>query len=181
MNAVMQACVHCHDIDSALRVFDEMSKPEGCGVDDVTYGTLLKGLGDAQMIDEAFQVLESVEKGTAVGSPQLSAQMICGLLNALTESGDLRRANGLLARYGHALQEGGSPSILTFNLLMKGYITAGCPQAAIGVHDEILKHGLKPDRLSYNTLIFACIKNENLEKAMLLYEQMKVACECLKG
>lgn len=44
MNAVLQACVHCHDIDSALRVFSEMSKPEGCGVDDVTYGTLLKVL-----------------------------------------------------------------------------------------------------------------------------------------
>ncbi|XP_057766798.1 LOW QUALITY PROTEIN: pentatricopeptide repeat-containing protein At5g10690 [Salvia miltiorrhiza] len=173
MNAVMQACVHCHDIDSALRVFDEMSKPNGCGVDDITYGTLLKGLGAAQRINEAFQVLESVEKGTAVGDPQLSAEMICGLLNALTESGDLRRANGLLARYGHALQEGGTPSILTFNLLMKGYITAGSPQAALGVHDEILRHGMTPDKLSYNTLIFACIKSENLEKAMQLYEQMK--------
>lgn len=60
--------------------------------------------------------------------------------------------------------------------LFQGYITAGSPQAALGVHDEILRHGLNPDRLSYNTLIFACIKNENLEKAMLLYEQMKVAC-----
>ncbi|KAK6116958.1 hypothetical protein DH2020_049333 [Rehmannia glutinosa] len=187
MNAVLQACVHCRDIESALRVFAEMSKPEGCGVDDVTYGTLLKGLGDARRIDEAFQVLESVEKGTAVGSPQLSAALICGLLNALIESGDLRRANGLLARYGYALQEGGRSSILTFNLLMKcslaskmtsiflsqGYITAGCPQAALGVHDEILRHGLNPDRLSYNTLIFACIKNENLGAAMLFFEQMK--------
>ncbi|GFP83909.1 pentatricopeptide repeat-containing protein at5g10690 [Phtheirospermum japonicum] len=63
-------CVHCHDIDCALKVFDEMSKPEGCAVDEVTYGTLLKGLGDARRIDEAFQVLESVEKGTATGSPQ---------------------------------------------------------------------------------------------------------------
>lgn len=44
MNAVIQACVHCHDIKSALRLFDEMSRPEGCGVDDVTYGTLLKVL-----------------------------------------------------------------------------------------------------------------------------------------
>lgn len=44
MNAVMQACVHCRDIESALRLFDEMSKPEGCGVDDVTYSTLLKVL-----------------------------------------------------------------------------------------------------------------------------------------
>ncbi|PIN05028.1 hypothetical protein CDL12_22430 [Handroanthus impetiginosus] len=173
MNAVMQACVHCGDIESALRVFGEMSKPEGCGVDDVTYGTLLKGLGDARRIDEAFQLLESVEKGTAVGRPQLSAALISGLLNALIESGDLRRANGLLARYGYALQERGRSSILTFNLLMKGYIISGCPQAALGVHDEMLRHGLNPDRLSYNTLIFACIKNDNLDTAMLFLEQMK--------
>lgn len=51
------------------------------------YLSFIKGLGGSQMIDEAFQVLESVEKGTAAGSPQLSAEMICGLLNALTESG----------------------------------------------------------------------------------------------
>lgn len=44
MNAVLQACVHCRDIDSALRLFGEMSKPDGCGVDNVTYGTLLKVL-----------------------------------------------------------------------------------------------------------------------------------------
>lgn len=79
------------------------------------------------------------------------------------------------------LQEGESPSILTFNLLMKGYITSGCPQAALGVHDDILRHGLNPDRLSYNTLIFACIKCENLDAAMLFFEQMKVSSTCLKG
>lgn len=45
MNAVMQACVHCADIESALRVFDEMSGPEGCGVDNITYATLLKVSG----------------------------------------------------------------------------------------------------------------------------------------
>lgn len=44
MNAVLEACVHCSDIDSALKVFDEMIKPHGCGVDTVTYGTLLKVL-----------------------------------------------------------------------------------------------------------------------------------------
>ncbi|KAL0407892.1 UNVERIFIED_CONTAM: Pentatricopeptide repeat-containing protein [Sesamum radiatum] len=141
MNAVMQACVHCRDIESALRVFGEMSKPEGCGVDDVTYGTLLKGLGDAQRFDEAFQVLESVEQGTAVGGPQLSAVLICGLLNALIESGDLRRANGLLARYGYVLQEGESPSILTFNLLMKD-------KAQNDRHCDV-----SPDLVTYTTLL----------------------------
>ncbi|KAL0372029.1 UNVERIFIED_CONTAM: Pentatricopeptide repeat-containing protein [Sesamum calycinum] len=148
MNAVMQACVHCRDIESALRCLVKCQSQRAAGLT-CYLCTLLKGLGDARRFDEAFQVLESVEQG------------------------DLRRANGLLARYGYVLQEGESPSILTFNLLMKGYITSGCPQAALGVHDDILRHGLNPDRLSYNTLIFACIKCENLDAAMLFFEQMK--------
>ncbi|KZV51510.1 pentatricopeptide repeat-containing protein-like [Dorcoceras hygrometricum] len=173
MNAVIQACVHCHDIESALRVFAEMSKPEGCGVDAISYGTLLKGLGNARRIDDAFQLLESVELGTAVGNPQLSEALICGLLNALIESGDLRRANGLLARYCHVLQQGGKPSILSFNLLIKGYISVGCPQAALGIHEEILRRGVNPDRITYNHLIYASIKAGNLDAATEFYEKMK--------
>ena len=34
-------------------------------------------------------------------------------------AGDLRRANGLLARYGFVLREGGNPSVSVYNLLMK--------------------------------------------------------------
>ncbi|XP_057960099.1 pentatricopeptide repeat-containing protein At5g10690 [Malania oleifera] len=173
MNAVMEACVHCGDIDLAVSVFIEMSKPEACGVDDITYGTLLKGLGEARRIDEAFQLLESVEQGTAVGRPKLSAVLIYGLLNALIEAGDLRRANGLLARYGFVLHEGNSPSISLFNLLMKGYISKGCPRAALNLHGEILRQGLKPDRLTYNTLISACVKSKNLDAAMHFLEEMK--------
>ncbi|KAJ9167593.1 hypothetical protein P3X46_019212 [Hevea brasiliensis] len=173
MNAVMEACVHCCDINSALRVFDEMSKPGSCGIDGVTYGTLLKGLGEARRIDEAFQILESLEQGSVRGNAKLSAPLIICLLNAIIESGDLRRANGLLARYGFLLREGGNPPVLIYNLLMKGYINAGCPQAALAVQDEILRIGLTPDRLTYNTLILACAKNENVDAAMHFFQEMK--------
>ncbi|XWS72825.1 hypothetical protein CRYUN_Cryun02cG0073600 [Craigia yunnanensis] len=173
MNAVMEACVHCGDVDLALSIFHQMAQPHSCGVDTVTYATLLKGLGQARRIDEAFQLLESVEQGNAAGKPKLSAQLIYGLLNAIIEAGDLRRANGLLARYGFLLCEGGSPSISTYNLLMKGYISTGCPQAAVNLHEEILRLGLEPDRLTYNTLIFACVKTENLDAAIRFFEEMK--------
>ncbi|KAK4338058.1 hypothetical protein RND71_042545 [Anisodus tanguticus] len=171
MNVVMHACVHCTDIESALRVFDEMSGPEGCGVDNITYATLLKGLGDARGIDQAFQLLEAVEQGTAVGSPKLSPPFVSGLLNSLIEAGDLRRANGLLARYGFVLHEGGS--VLVYNLLMKGYISTGCPEAALSLHDEILRHGLKLDKFTYNTLILACLETGKLDVAMQFFEGMK--------
>ncbi|KAL3330608.1 hypothetical protein AABB24_034441, partial [Solanum stoloniferum] len=173
MNAVMQACVHCADIESALRVFDEMSGPEGCGVDNITYATLLKGLGDARRIDQAFQLLEAVEQGTAAGSPKLSPPLVRGLLNSLIEAGDLRRANGLLARYGFVFHEGGYPSVLVYNLLMKGYINTGCPEVALRLHDEILRHGLNLDKLTYNTLILACVESGKLDVAMQFFEGMK--------
>ncbi|XP_048332396.1 pentatricopeptide repeat-containing protein At5g10690 isoform X2 [Ziziphus jujuba] len=173
MNAVLEACVHCGDIDSALKVFDEMIKPHGCGVDTITYGTLLKGLGKARRIDEAFQLLESVERGTAVGSPKLSLPLIYGLLNALVEAGDLRRAYGLLAQYGFFLRERGSLSIAVYNLIMKGYISTGFPQRAIGMHNEMLRLGSKPDRLTYNTLISACVESKKLDMAMKFFEEMK--------
>jgi len=42
MNAVLEACVRCGDVDRALRLFEEMRGPNGCGVDGVSYGILLK-------------------------------------------------------------------------------------------------------------------------------------------
>lgn len=47
----------------------------------------MKGLGYARRVDEAFQLLETVEQGTAVGSPKLSSSLLYGLLNALIEAG----------------------------------------------------------------------------------------------
>ncbi|XP_020235167.1 pentatricopeptide repeat-containing protein At5g10690 isoform X1 [Cajanus cajan] len=173
MNAVMEACVRCGDIDSALRIFDEMKKRDACGVDTVSYATLLKGLGEARRVDEAFELLETVENGTAAGSPNLSAPLILGLLNALIKTGDLRRANGLLARYGFVLREGGNFSVSVYNILMKGYINSGCPHTAINMLNEILRQGIMPDRLTYNTLILACVESKKLDVAMQFFEEMK--------
>ncbi|KAJ0233959.1 Pentatricopeptide repeat-containing protein [Hirschfeldia incana] len=177
MNSVLEACVHCGDVDLALRMFNEMGEPGGCGVDSITYATILKGLGKARRIDEAFQIMESIEQGTAAGNPKLSSSLVYGLLDSLINAGDLRRANGLLARYGTLLLEHGGPSILIYNLLMKGYINSGSPQAAVVLLDEMLRLGLEPDRPTYNTLIHACIKCGDLDAAMTFLKEMKEKAE----
>jgi pentatricopeptide repeat protein len=40
--------------------------------------------------------------------------------------------------------------------------------------DEILYQGIMPDRLTYNTLILACVESEKLDVAMQLFAEMKV-------
>nr|CAD1825515.1 unnamed protein product [Ananas comosus var. bracteatus] len=172
MNAVMEACVHCGDVDSAIRIFDEMSKRANGGVDSVSFGILLKGLGKARMVDEAFHILESVDLGTAARNPRLSPQVIYGLLNAILEAGDMRRANALVARCRHVLHQEGNP-VLLYNLLMKGYINTNFPLGALTVRDEILRQGLKPDILTYNTLVSACVRSGEIDKAIQLLAEMK--------
>lgn len=63
----------------------------------------------------------------------------------------------------------------------QGHINAGSPEVALTLHEEMLDLGLDPDRLTYNTLIFACVKIEKLDVAMSFYEQLKVSSMCLKG
>ncbi|WOL06458.1 pentatricopeptide repeat-containing protein [Canna indica] len=176
MNAVMEACVHCGDVTSARRMFEEMSKPDGCGVDNASFGILLKGLGEDRRVDEAFQMLESIEQGSASGRPQLSARLIYGLLNALLKAGDIRRANGLIARYRFVLHEEGQ-SLLLYNLLIKGYTNSDFPLGALAVRDELVRQGLKPDKLTYNTLIFACVKSGRIDAALELLAEMKEEAE----
>ncbi|XP_052167750.1 pentatricopeptide repeat-containing protein At5g10690 [Oryza glaberrima] len=171
MNAVLEACVRCGDVGLALSLFDEMRGPGGCGVDGVSYGILLKGLGITRRIDDAFEILESIEKDTSIGSPRLSPHLICGFLNALIEAGDMRRANALVARFRQVLYEG--HSVLLYNLLMKGYIKSNFPLGALTVKDEILRQGLKPDRLTYNTIISACVKSAEIDMAIRFLEDMK--------
>lgn len=43
----------------------------------------------ARRVDEAFQLLEAVERGTAVGNPELSAALLHGLLNSLIDAGSI--------------------------------------------------------------------------------------------
>ena len=57
----------------------------------------------------------------------------------------------------------------------QGYINTGHPLAAIAGYEEILRLGLKPDKLSYNKLIYACVKTNKLDIAMHVLEEMKVA------
>lgn len=50
---------------------------------------LIKGLGKSRRIDEAFQMLESIEHGTVAGNPKLSSSLIYGLLDALINAGKI--------------------------------------------------------------------------------------------
>lgn len=179
MNAVLMACVNCKDIDYGLRVFNEMAAPGGTGVDNVTYGTLLKGLGEARRLDDAFELLESMEAGTAPGQPELTNVHLNTLVNACADAGEALRARGVLLRYRSSVRKSGLTTF-TYNLLIKGYARSDNPLEALKLMDEMKSHGLQLQRLTYNSLILACVRGGDMARAFELLTAMKVDAKRLQ-
>ncbi|BFI23866.1 protein MpPPR_61 [Marchantia polymorpha subsp. ruderalis] len=173
MNTVVAACVRCHDIDRAIQVYQEMIEDNGCGVDNVTYGTLLRGLGEARRLDDAFELVETIVGGQAPGSPKLTDVHLNTLVNACVEAGDSLRAKGVLLRYRSSVSKTG-PSTLTYNLLIKGCARSDKPLEALKLKEEMINQGLQPQRLTYNSLIFACLKGGDMDQAFELLKEMKL-------
>lgn len=172
MNAVLAACVNCGNVDKAVEEFNGMVRQGGVGADSITYGTLLKGLGQAKRLDDAFELLESMEAGRAPGRPQLTEVHLNTLINACAEAGEAMRARGVLSRY-RIFGQGARPSTFTYNLLIKGYARSDNPLEALKVMEEMRLLNLPLQRLTYNSLILACVRGQDLETALDLLEEMK--------
>eukprot|EP00850_Spirogloea_muscicola_P020364 SM000213S06829 [mRNA] locus=s213:204039:211980:- [translate_table: standard] len=186
MNAVLAACVHSDKVDKALEVFRDMTAAGCVGADSVTYGTLIKGLGQAKRLDDAFELLESMEKGTAPGRPQLNVVHINTLINACAEAGDALRARGILQRYRTFGQGSSGPSTFTYNLLIKvhteimGYARSDNPLEALKIANEMRLLGLPLQRVTYNSLILACVRGWDFDKALDFLDEMKSEARRLK-
>ena len=78
----------------------------------------MQGLGQAKRLDDAFELLEKMEAGSAPGQPHLTDVHLNTLVNACAEAGEALRARGLLSRF-KSFGQGLGPSAFTYNLLIK--------------------------------------------------------------
>lgn len=180
MNSALAACVHCGDLSRAHAIFESMLQPGNSGVDGVTYAILIKGLGESRMLDEAFELVEALENGTAPGGPPLTEVHLRTLLNAFADAGEMMRARGVLIRYRPLFNRTG-PSIITYNILIKGYARSANPMEALKLREDINRLGLQPQKITFNSLILACVRGGDLGEALQVLREMKEAARRLES
>jgi len=153
-NCLLDACVQCGDVSSALRYFKEMEDLDLLDV--VSHNTLIRGhlrMGDIKAADTVIS--EMAERG-------LVANRITyhGLLNARAESQD---AVGAFEVIDRMQSQGFAPNAVTCSILLK-VLSANSRSAdvmrAMAVVDKVEK---QMDEVLFASVVEACVRTGRLD------------------
>lgn len=98
--------------------------------------------------------------------PEFDTTCFNGLLRTLCQEKSMTDARNVY----HSLKRDFHPDLITFNILLSGWKSA---EEAESFFDEMKDMGVKPDIVSYNSLIDVYCKGREMDKAYKIFEKMK--------
>ncbi|XP_047315619.1 pentatricopeptide repeat-containing protein At3g61520, mitochondrial-like [Impatiens glandulifera] len=200
---LIKAFCNVNNIEKALTIYNDMLKAE-CSPDRVLYFTLISGLtlagrlNDASSIaskmkqsgfplditayntliggfcrknqrEKAYEMLEDMEK-TGVKPDVITYNT---LMSFLSKIGDLEKAGAIMKKMK---SEGLEPTVVTYGTLIHAYCLEGNLNEAMKIFKHISSSVSKvpPNTVVYNILIDSLCKNDEVEKAISLMDDMKI-------
>ena len=91
------------------------------------------------------------------------------MLDVCVSAGDIWRARQLVQE----MRKFGSPDLVTYNTLLKGYCQKGDLQAAKQLVAEFAREGLQPNDVSFNCLFNTAVGAGNFGEAWALTDSME--------
>jgi len=174
VNVALEACVSLRDekrLMAALETFRKSgwTTPKQCAMH--TYGLLIKAYGQSHQLDMAWKLWNEVtcNKGL-VPTEQLYGQMIDVLVTNDRLDNALALFEGMKETYGDHMDSRGFA--VAYAMIIKGYAQRKeCPEA-MRCYEEMRLHKAKIGLVVFNTLIDACSRVGDMDKAARLFRDM---------
>jgi len=184
---LLEACVAAKDLDSARKVFDDLSS-SGLRLNVVHCTTFIKGLLGANKLDEAAGVLDEMACSASGVRPDLITYST--IVKAYAERGDVSAAVKMLEKMMGA---GVKPDEIIYNCVLTGCCTFPHKTAIVmRIFETLLKLGLKPTTTTLSILLKGLAHSEawstslqvlkdaprsfRVEPEMRLYAQLAQTC-----
>ncbi|KAJ9079003.1 hypothetical protein DSO57_1001216 [Entomophthora muscae] len=94
------------------------------------------------------------------------------IINMLLYAFSLSPSPGMEKSFSLLQRPDVEPNIITYNIVMLGYVRRGLIWKARDVYRDILHKGLSPSLYTFSTLIYAFIKKKNLPSALRYFYEM---------
>lgn len=137
-------------------------------VNAVVYGSVVKGLSQQKKFDRLFQVEQEMRDAKL----QFSATTYNALINACVCSGRMSRVEALLEEMQ---AQGIEPNTITFSTIVKGYCQdRESLEKARGLLEDMRKsEHVKPDEVTFNTVLDGCARFGLFDKGLKVLEDMQ--------
>jgi pentatricopeptide repeat protein len=164
--ALLTAYAGSGDIKTAFRILAIMSKAQLEPDMNTTRPIFIHLSGSIELCQRAWADLKSLsEEGHVI--PVTAANVI---LEATWEVGYFDQAVALYKELHEIIETG--PNVETFNTLLQGANYAGRKDLCMFLASEMAVLDIKPNQLTYDRLILACLKEEDYEDAFRYLEEM---------
>jgi pentatricopeptide repeat protein len=174
LGCMTEAMVMNDQANEALELVREQydcKERRGC-INTVIYSTLLKGFAVSKRMDKVMAVYEEM-RGKGISCNTITYNT---LLDAFAKCCAMDRASRLLEDMKESCVE---PDIITYSTIIKGYCAVGDVDRAFHVLAEMRGDGkFVPDEIMYNSILDGCAKQQRLEDALRLLEEMKTYGVC---
>merc|ERR1719384_2033122 len=136
-------------------------------VNAVIYCSVFKGLAHLKSFDRVWAIYEEMK----ASNMQFSIVTYNALIDACSRSGDMRRIPALLEEM---VAEKIEPNVITFSTVIKGYCQVDCVDKAFQILREMTNcHGLRPDEVTYNTILDGCARYGKWNQGIALLQEMQ--------
>eukprot|EP01017_Pseudomicrothorax_dubius_P044136 TRINITY_DN7436_c0_g1_i1.p1 TRINITY_DN7436_c0_g1~~TRINITY_DN7436_c0_g1_i1.p1 ORF type:complete len:1144 (+),score=400.14 TRINITY_DN7436_c0_g1_i1:97-3528(+) len=165
-NSLMDACVKFTEVDRALSLFAEM-QARGVEPSSITYGILIKAYGKSNDLSRAFNVFELIKaKGLAINEVTYGC-----LLDACVKNDRIDLALNVVDKMK---VDRITLNTILYTTLIKGFAKAGMLNEALNIF-ALMKESPKtaPNVITYNCILDACVKCENLPRAQEIFADME--------
>ncbi|PON96152.1 Tetratricopeptide-like helical domain containing protein [Trema orientale] len=198
-NALISSYADSGLCDEAFEIFTQLEKSNGYPLmrpNIVSWSTVIGGFASKGRGEESLELFRRMQLTTVLANSVTicSVLSVCAELAALNLGREIHgyviRAmmddnilvgNGLINMYakcgsfkeGHLIFENlDNKDIISFNSMITGYGMHGLGQNALGVFEQIIKSGFKPDNVTFVAILSACSHAGLINEGRSLFYQM---------
>ena len=165
-NVRIEACFNHGAVSKAISLISEMKELD-VNMSAMTYGVMLKGYGIYKNLHSINEIINEInEKRPELKENEIT--MGC-LIDALIRCNALEKAEEFLINMPKL-----QGNIVIQSILLKGYTKQRNMQKALDCFQRMIDNKIKPNIISYNSLLECAIQSKDYKKAEELYKELEI-------